>query len=147
MADRGRNLLHLRAPPTVAPPRGFAIIAGVLLGCGLLLGRRRRRFPTRHLLACLVAYRDQQRGYVLAVLPGLLKRRAGAVRSDALTTEANRDLVRVGIRTFDSPLSVRVVQVDFVDHFSLLVIEPAQKGASSEQPSKSAVGECRKGVS
>jgi hypothetical protein len=80
---------------------------------------------SRHGGTSLVAHRDQQRGDVLAVLPGLLERRTGAVRGDALAAEANRDLVRIGVGTLDSPLRGGVVHVDVFDDLALLVVETA----------------------
>jgi hypothetical protein len=79
---------------------------------------------------------------MLAVLSRLLKRRTRAVRGDAFTAKANRDLVRLDVRALDPPLGARVVQSDALDHFALLVVEPAEKRARAEQASETSVRQC-----
>ena len=88
-----------------------------------------------------VAYGNEQRRHVLAVLIGLLKGRAGTVGSDALAPQANRHLVGLGIGPLHMALRVRFVQADVIDYLSLFIVEPAQERAGTEQASETAVGE------
>ena len=84
---------------------------------------------------------------MLAVLPGLLKRWAGAVRRDALAAQADRNGIRIRIRTTDLALGRGLVHVDVLDDLALLVIEAAKESARSEQAAKAAVGKGGEGVS
>jgi hypothetical protein len=97
--------------------------------------------------ACPVPNRNQQCRNMLAVLAGLLERRAGAVGSDAFAAESNRDGVRIGIGAAHFALRGRIVHVYVFDDFPLLVVEPTQKSAGSEKTAQTSVGECGKGVS
>jgi len=76
---------------------------------------------------------------VLAMLIGLLESRAGTVGGDALATQANRDLVRLRIGTFDAPLRVRLVQANVVDDLALFIVEAPQESAGAEQAAKAAI--------
>ena len=150
------NLLHLRPSTTIAAARGLAVLASarvvvlvVVLLRRLLRLRLRRlllRVTPRHLLARLVAHRDEQRGHVLAVLAGLLERGAGAVGSDAFTTEANGHLVGIGIGAAHATVSRGIVEVNLIDDLAFLVVETAEERSGSEQASKSAVGQRGEGV-
>jgi hypothetical protein len=113
---------------------------------GLRRRSRRLSFAARQVSASAVAHGDEQRGYVLAVLIGLLERRAGAVRGDALAAQADGHFIRLGIGAFDAALGVRLVQADVVDDLALFVVEATQKRAGAQQASKTAVGESGKSV-
>lgn len=103
-------------------------------------------FSARQVSASTIADRDQQCCDVLAVLVGLLKRRAGAVRGDALAAQSNRHLIRLRVRAFDPTLGVGFVQANVVDDLALFVVEAAQERAGAEQAPKTAVGEGGKSV-
>jgi hypothetical protein len=141
-------LLHLRATASIPPACALTVVGRVSLRLLLLWGLGRaavlhaatvllapavmRALATWHLLSCLVADGNQECGDVFAVLSRLLERRAGAMRRDALSAQADRDLIWIRVRTFDASLRTGIVQVDLVHDLAFLVIEPAEKSASSE---------------
>ena len=73
------------------------------------------------------------------MLTGFLKRRTRAMRRDAFAAEANRNFVRIGIRAFHPSMSAGVVDIDVLDDFAFLVVEPPQESAGAEQPAKAAI--------
>jgi hypothetical protein len=133
-AGRHRELLILCA----APPIAAAAALGIISALGLM--HDRRRFSPRQLSARLISDRNQQRCDVFAVLTGLLESWARAVRGDAFAAQADRYLVRVGVRAFDAAARGRIVDADVLDDLALLVVETSQKRASSEQAAQAAVG-------
>lgn len=144
-------MLCLRATAPIATAARLAAVEHLLrlIALRLLLVRvllRRlcgglRRVP-RELRARSVANRDQQRGDVFAMLPGLLKGGAGAVGRDAFTPEPDRHGVRIRVGTLDLALRDGVVDIDVLHDAALLVVEAAQEGASAEQPPEAAIRKC-----
>jgi hypothetical protein len=129
------GLLTAAAPAITAP----AALARVRAIGAVDDGAHRRwllllllRFATGQVGPSPVTHRDQQCRHVLAMLIRLLKRGASAVGGDALTTQANRHFVRLGIRALDAALRVRFVQADVIDHLTLLVIEATEERAGAE---------------
>src|SRR5688500_2233330 len=119
----------------------------LLLRARLLLWiRSLTGLPARQCLPRLVANGDQERRHVLAMLPRLLKGRAAAARGDAFAAEADRNVVRLRVRTLHPPLCGRVVEVNLVHHLALLVVEPAQESASAQQSAQAAVGQRGKSI-
>lgn len=79
---------------------------------------------------------------MLAMLPRLLERGAGAVGRDAFPAEADRDGVGVGIRAAHLALRGRLVNVHVLHHLALLVVEAAKERARTEKAPEPPVGEC-----
>src|SRR5689334_20283273 len=104
---------------------------------GLLL--RRRLLRTR-----LIAHRDQERRDVLAMVARLLESRAAALRGDAFAAELNGGQIRVVVGALDASGRIRLAHFEITDDLALLVVEAAQKSASSEQAAKASIGEGRK---
>lgn len=137
-AARGRlhRCLLAATSPTIAAPAalsGVAAAAGTATAAataavvydGWLRGLLLLWLTTRQVRAGPIAHGDEQRGNVFAVLVGLLKGRAGAVRGDAFPAQADRHFIRFWIRALDSPLRVRLVEADVIDDFALFVVETA----------------------
>jgi hypothetical protein len=93
----------------------------------------------------LIAYGDQQRGGVLAVL-GLAEGGARAGRLDTVGAEFDAHRERVGVGGSDRARRVGVVDLDVADRVVAEVLEPPHERPRAEEPTEAAIAEGRESV-
>jgi hypothetical protein len=92
----------------------------------LLLGYGLRRFPPRRLLSPrLIAYGDQERCDVFAVVAGLLKGGAAAFGRNSVSAQLDRRQIWIGIRALDASRCVGLADLQISNDLALLVIQAA----------------------